>query len=462
MTRMPNFQYTPNPLPEDQKIWQPSANYLSYAYGSVHAAARYCGFEEPPYVPLGQWQHGWIRPDCLVDPVYVVWDGGRADAGEYQWVGRKELEDYLRAHGYPYAHAIGVGMVYVEPIEVPRLPNSLLVMPRHSIYSDESFNWDYDSYLQEILAIKDDFDYVAVSIHPACQKHGLWMKEFQNAGIEIVTGADFESKYGLYRMKWLMNRFEYVTTNFTGTNIAYATYCGAKMSLYGTYIEPTESEAAGKSEVKRKPELKEKWMFLNSDRNMRDQYPFLFVEHPKEAKAMPEWGAHQLGEDQKRSPSELCDLFGWPHKKVFTSLHKNPEFYGEVQQCSLSSPTPPKAFFANAPKNPAEQRLEIRECFKAAQAQDPHACYALALLFELQGYANPDADAKAYLLRESYQWARRAAEKGHPEAQLFCITMLAEGLFVEKDLEEARAFVKILINNPESTKPDVLKQLKML
>ena len=102
---MRSFEDTNAILIEDEDHTLPT---LSYAYGAADVAARFCGFEEPPYPPRGVWQHGWVRKDLMVDPAMVIWDDGTTEKDEYHWVSRMEIQEYLRKHGFPLATAIGV------------------------------------------------------------------------------------------------------------------------------------------------------------------------------------------------------------------------------------------------------------------------------------------------------------------------------------------------------------------
>ncbi len=429
---MRSFETNEHLLIEDTRIAQPT---LSYAYGAAHVCARYCGFESPPYPPIGQMQHGWIRPEVLVDPQLVIWDDGRAEKEEYHWVNRKSVQDYLRLHGFAHAHATGVGYLYQEPIHVPRLKNSLLVMPGHSLYTTEH-DWDFQNYLQEILAVKKDFDTVTVCVHPACMEKGYWVDAFQRAGLETISGAMFAGKNALHRMLWMMSRFEYVTTNLVGTNLAYAAYAGAKVSLYGKFLKVKKSELLNVELFQKQPHVVDLILYLNSEESIRKHYDFLFCEHPKAAKSLEEWGAHNLGIDDKRSPAELCDLFCWPRKKHHPV--SQPLAIAEAPvRCSGNGSAEAKLTLDSL-GNKSKTLVALRTL---ALDSNAHAAYELGLIFRLALHHQYEDQQEAFL------WFHIAAQNGHPDAQFIVATCLILGEGITADSASAHHWLTIAAAN---------------
>lgn len=429
---MRSFETPEHLLIEDSRQQLPD---LNYAYGAAYVMACYCGFESPPYPPRGQMQHGWVRPECLVSPVYAIWDGGEARRDEYHWVSRQDIEDYLRGEGYPNTHAIGLGMLYTPVPEVPRLPNSLLIMPGHSLYTTEH-DWNFQQYLEQIQRVRDDFDTVTICVHPACMKKGYWVDAFREAGIEIVAGALFAGRHALHRMLWLMRRFEYVTTNFTGTHLAYAGYGGAKLSIYGTYLSLKREELQRVELYQTFPELMDENIRLNSEASMREHYGFLFCEHPRDAKTHEEWGHFQIGGDVKCSPTQIRDLFQWPRQEAFVRLCDKADNERNAQT-ALEQAAPP----LHAASMHAYRPEGIRPAFLAlrakAEAGDAYACYELAMLFQCGLFLHYTDDA------EAFRWMCRAAEIGHAQAQFITGVAFAIGRGVDQDIPEALARLEL-------------------
>ncbi len=438
------FETNEHRLIEDTRIELPT---LSYAYGAAHACARYCGFESPPYPPLGQMQHGWIRPDALINPQLVIWDDGQADKEEYHWVNRKDVQDYLRLHGFINAHATGVGILYQEPVHIPRLKNSLLVMPGHSLYTTEH-DWDFQNYLQEILSIKQDFDTVTVCVHPACIEKGYWINAFQKAGLETITGALFAGKNALHRMLWMMNRFEYVTTNFVGTNLAYAAYAGAKVSFYGKFLKVKKHEMLNVELYQKQPHVLDLALMLNSEENIRKHYDFLFCDHPKAAKPLNEWGAYNLGIDDKRSPAELCDFFCWPRKKH----HPIP------QPISISEPPAPCHGNGEAEAqltfdNLHNKSKKFPELHALALNGNAHAGYELGIIFR-HALCHQYKD-----IEEAFLWFHIAAKNGHPDAQFIVATCLILGEGITADITSAHHWLTLAAANGVKEAQQVINHL---
>jgi FkbM family methyltransferase len=277
-------------------------------YGASLATARYCGFERPPKPPRGYWMHGWGPKQYLEfdDPMLYFGPVDLKGKEDYQWVSRKDEEDLLRRHGYKHVKAIGLPIVYAPRKAVMRRPGSLLVMPAHS-GDDSTSEWKLDQYAEEIARIRPDFSEVWVCIHPSCWEHGYWVDAFRKRGFPLVQGALTPDRNALERVGRLLSSFDYVTSNGTGSHIAYAAYFGAKVSLYGTYAELGEKDLI---DIPEKLPYTKAWVWALCEKTMRHYYPELFC-HPGDAKQRIEWGQYEVGHDNKPTPAELRSLFGW-------------------------------------------------------------------------------------------------------------------------------------------------------
>src|SRR5262249_1705902 len=156
------------------------------------------------------------------------------DRGEYYWVAREDEEAWLRDGGYANVKAIGLPITYLPHKEVPRAPGSLLVMPPHT-GGDSVSAWDFDAYAEEVAALRPQFAHIAVSVSPSCWDRGYWADAFMRRGIEVFKGAESLDRNCLERLRTILSSFEYVTTCHFGSQVAYAAYFGAKVSLYGKY-----------------------------------------------------------------------------------------------------------------------------------------------------------------------------------------------------------------------------------
>lgn len=286
----------------------PSCSMNVEFYGASYAAARYCGYPAPPQRPCGSWMHGWGPKQWLEfdDPMLYFGPVDLKDKTEYHWVARQDEEDLLRRHGYTKARAIGMPIVYVRSKQVVRRPASLLVMPAHSS-DDTTGDWKMEEYAEEVARIRPSFSEVWVCIHPSCWEHGYWVDAFKRRGFPLVQGALYTDRNALERMHRLFSTFEYVTTNSTGSHIAYAAYAGAKVSLYGSFAELGSADL---NDIPEKVPYKDRWTWAYSEKTMRRYYPELFC-HPLEARQRIDWARYELGFDKRVTPAELRTLFGW-------------------------------------------------------------------------------------------------------------------------------------------------------
>jgi hypothetical protein len=293
-------------------------------YGAQSVAAHYCGFEEPPLVMSGEWQHGWHPPQHNIHPELVVGTTGSSRDWRDKipfWVARKDQEEYLRAHGYVRAGAIGLPLVYLPKVEVQREVGSLLVMPVHSL-SYTKHSWDFDRYADEIASVAGRFSRVAVCVYPACFQKNYWVTSFRDRGLPVVSGAQYTDPNSLLRIATLFSRFEFVTSNGFGSQLAFAAYLGAKPSIYGTLATYTAEDFSEDLFYRQCPGLLPRGLELVGETHLRKTYPEFFCD-PWTARSCEKWGAWQLGAEWKRPPAELRRLFRWTIKKRVSRGLKN-------------------------------------------------------------------------------------------------------------------------------------------
>jgi hypothetical protein len=295
----------------------------SLQYGAGFIAAKYCRLRHRPETIEGYWEHGWLSHHRLVDPRVAFGAIDQEKHGGTCWVGTTTIANYLNDHGYR-ARAIGLPIAYLEPKLYERKKNSLLVMPAHSLdYTQHE--WRFEEYVDAILSIRSEFEFVVACIHPSCIKHGYWVKEFEKAEIPIIAGANANDLNALERVRALMSQFEFVTTNTYGSLLAYGSAFGAKVSIFGPYCGYRLDDYVNTGFYQDQPGLVEKVVHLLNETEMTREYPDLFC-HPREAKERVEWGLEQIGFNNRISPSEMRRCFGWewydgPLRKAKTYFH---------------------------------------------------------------------------------------------------------------------------------------------
>lgn len=295
----------------------------SLQYGAGRVAAKHCRLRYRPEKIEGHWEHGWLSHHRLLDPRVAFGVVDQKKHGGTCWVSTQTIADYLQEHGYS-ARAIGLPIAYLDPKNYERKNNSLLVMPAHSLdYTQHT--WRFEEYVEAILSIRADFDFVAACIHLSCMKHGYWVKEFEKAGIPIISGANTNDLNALERVRALMSQFEFVTTNAYGSLLAYGSACGAKVSIFGPYCNFEQQDFNNAAFYQDQPGLIEKTSHSLKEATVRSEYPDFFG-HTKEAKQRVDWGLEQIGWNNRISPAEMRRCFGWewyhePMEKAKTYFH---------------------------------------------------------------------------------------------------------------------------------------------
>jgi FkbM family methyltransferase len=280
----------------------------SGVYGAADVAAAYCGFKHVPDHLRGYWQHGWTASYRMPIPPDLIL-GTSPSADEYYWVARNDEEEHLRSAGFPHVAAIGMPLVYLPPRSIHRRLNSLLVMPAHNL-DYVTCSWKFDEYADAIAAIRHEFSEVVVCVSPSCWRNGYWVDAFRARGFRLVAGAGHSDRNALERIRYLLSSFEYMVTNCFGSHLAYASYFGAKPSVYGPYATRRAEDLANDPVLRRDPRLLPVSLKSFSEEELRRHHPQLFC-HPRDARADVEWARFELGEANKVSPRKMRSLFGW-------------------------------------------------------------------------------------------------------------------------------------------------------
>ena len=223
-------------------------------------------------------------------------------------MGTEAEANYLRANGYK-ARAIGLPIAYLSDHQYSRKPRTLLVMPAHSMEYNRH-QWRFREYAEAIAAIRSEFDTVVVCVHPACIKNGYWIHDFQALGFPVISGAHLNDHNALERVRALMSQFEFVTTNDFGSQLAYASAFGAKVSIYGDFCRIRLADYEEDNFYMENPGLLEKVLPRLSEAATREAFPDLFCR-PAQAQERTAWGLRQIGHDIRITPAEMKRCFEW-------------------------------------------------------------------------------------------------------------------------------------------------------
>lgn len=306
---------------KDYRIILPDRDFReNHAYGDIKVAAKYSGLKYIPTDIIGEWQHGWINPKRNIHPEFVVGSDGKSFACRKTglfFVARQDQVEYLTSEGYDHVEAIGMPIIYVEKPQVTRISNSLLVMPAHSLDETQE-NWQEHAleYAQYIKDIRSRFLLVVACLHPVDIKKNIWPQVFNSLGIDVVEGATEKDANSLERMAKLFSQFEYMITNSFGSQVAYGSYFGCKVSVSGPKVPWRRSDYDKVLFYKNNPEVLDIMDNWKSTQYIEKAY-CEFITQPWEAIQREEWGAWQLGVQCKRSRKEIRRLFGWGYLAVF-------------------------------------------------------------------------------------------------------------------------------------------------
>jgi len=279
----------------------------SWQYGANWLLRDYCGVRYTRPFKTIRWVHGWLTVKHQFDHrLYTAIEGELANR---IFVAREDEKVFLASCGVFNVDSVGLPFAYVPDLEVPRRPNSLLVMPVHSLW-DTQHDWKFTEYVNQIDQIASHFSEVVVCVHPSCIQHGYWAPQFAARNYRIVSGALTTDANALVRLKKLLSSFEYLTTNGTGSHVAYAAASGCKVSMFGTFPAYRAKDFAKNAFYQQNPGLIEKQLDVLSEATCREQFPNLFVD-PSKAVDSTDWGKWQIGWDCRPEPSVMRKLMNW-------------------------------------------------------------------------------------------------------------------------------------------------------
>jgi hypothetical protein len=281
-------------------------------YGASHIAKIYTGVKTEKPIN-GIWNHGCV-PDFFGDhPIRFAGSYTPDNKSARYFVARQSQEKAMIQGGYSFVKAIGLPVIYVEKKELERIPGSLLVMPVHSTIYTEN-DWNFKKYVEQIETIRKYFSKVVVCVHVSCFEKGYWVNEFREKGFEVIQGVLGVGANDHLRLQKLMSMFEYVTTNGFGSHIAYASYYGAKVSIYGEFPIYRRDDFKNDPNHKACPKLLETTCKLLSEENVRTHLREFF-QFPKDAIQRIDWAMGEIGYENRISPKEMKELFGWNWKE---------------------------------------------------------------------------------------------------------------------------------------------------
>ena len=283
-------------------------------YGASNNIARTLGLDGIPY-SRASWLHAWCHYSSLAFPEVLTDEGATACCKVKEvpnLMGTLQQELFLKKNGYPNAKAVGIPFLYTQEPSVKRIPDSLLIVPEHSIKETNiNFERAKDSPFPDTLSnLRSKFSTIVACLGGFCVIKNNYVEIYEKEGVPWVTGAWLHDAYALQRMRNLFSQFEYVATNVIGSHIPYAGYCGCKVSYYGKGIERKREDYHQTPIFQKYPHLIDIEIREQKADRIQELYPFLFSK-AKSANEIRDWSEKVLGAKHQIPASEIANLIGW-------------------------------------------------------------------------------------------------------------------------------------------------------
>lgn len=280
-------------------------------YGTSHLIANLTGLPTAPK-SLAAWIHGWISYPLPFTEYFMHTVPVAQQHSVPILVGNHRMETFLREQGFSNAINVGLPYTYVPAYTVPRLPNSLLIMPSHTLFNLRlsKENRGEREYLEMLKPWFGKFDFVAMCVYADCLGHGFWMDAAAELGIPIFSGADIHDANTLTRMRTLFDLFSHMTTNAIGSHVVYGMLAGQKVSWVGDAPALTREELLTHPFSRKHPAIVDYRLRLRDEGYAEKTYGWL-RKAPPEGVCDTAWAREESGADSKIPPLEIAKLLGW-------------------------------------------------------------------------------------------------------------------------------------------------------
>ena len=282
-------------------------------YGNEEVLSAYAG-RRAILPPQTAWQHGWVPSfEKILTPEQIVGEDGlsrfRKDWTYY--VAREDQAEALRDFGYSSVHAIGLPIVYTARVgETGRRAGSLLAVPHHSGPKSIKSLDTHEAFARYLRDRRPDFSSVTVLIHGWDWQTGV-RTTYEALGLKTIQGANRSDRSSLERICRLFSTYETVLSNYLGSPIVYAADLGARVAVGGDAPPSSGLMLAYENKIFRNSiemvfatHLAERWQ---SEPTLQ-----FLTREPVDAETAVDWGRFEVGEDCRRSPEEIAELFGAP------------------------------------------------------------------------------------------------------------------------------------------------------
>ncbi len=283
-------------------------------YGASRLISDALGLPDAPQTQA-TWMHGWRhfpvwREPWFDDPALLV--AHLFYNAEPWWAhltATVEQADALRRTGIGTATPVGLPFVYTEEPRAARIPGTLLVCPPHAL-PHTVHRFEENDYLADIEPLREAFPHLVFCLTAYCVAQGLLVDKLRERGIPYVVGAEISDGAALQRMRNLFSSVEAMTTSQMGSHVAYAAYCGCRVSVFGSGAELEESVFANDPFYQAHQRFLRETIAFSQRESITRHFPELCVP-PSESTGHLAWAQENLGLVNRREPEEIARLFGW-------------------------------------------------------------------------------------------------------------------------------------------------------
>jgi hypothetical protein len=280
-------------------------------YGHSHVFSRALGLPVTPR-SFGNWVHGWTwAENPTLEDLNL-----KGVPKESTVVVRNELERaVVVGAGYCDVRAGGLPFCYVPQQHESRVVGALVAFPHHSTES-EKVDIAAEEYFDWLHSIRKDFSHIFVCLHHF-DVGGPMEKVIVNRGLSLIRGARPDDANSTFRMRAILDSFEFATSNILGSHFIYSGFSGCKVSLSGPYsiTERRLVEQLISYGIKREDPRFERILHLYSEACMRKLFPEFIFPHPKSGVVDKSYFSLLIGENFMLSPDQLMDALGWTVKR---------------------------------------------------------------------------------------------------------------------------------------------------
>lgn len=286
-------------------------------FGFSYILAERFQLGKPP-ISFASYIHGWIwqKDFKLVDVGHSF-----TPLNTPIIVATKLQKAVLEQYNFKNVIAGGLPFAYVGKSKVVKKFNSLLIMPPHSM-KYLGYNGIDINLLNYVESIRYEFSEICFCLHIDDADDNEITNSLLSKGFIYIVGAHHGDKNSLKRMREIFDYFDYVTTTTMGSHILYAAFCGCKVSILQEYFLITPEHAFDQYSWRADfVEYKNSSLDgLNNKLKLNEQFPWLFLKHPKEAVQKVDWAIKEIGADNLLDKGQLMELLGWTARSKMRAL----------------------------------------------------------------------------------------------------------------------------------------------